>query len=162
MALEEEKKEREAALSEAREASRKAVDEAALLRERAIMFEEVASMAREEVLSYKEAAATLSKEKGLLETDLASARETFQKMKVECVNGEVTWSAAEEAKKRALEDLEAERTRSHILSDNVDRLKRALLEKVGAIAQAGKLIEDLRVTNTELVCSNKEIERSNT
>ena len=46
MALEEEKKEREAALSEAREASRKAVDEAALLRERAMMVEEAASKAQ--------------------------------------------------------------------------------------------------------------------
>ena len=42
------------------------------------------------------------------------------------------------------------------------RLKRALLEKDGAIAQAGKVIEDLCVTNTELVRSNKEIERANT
>jgi len=134
LALEEEKKEREAALSEAQEASRKAVDEAALLRERAMMVKEAASKAREEALSYREAAAKLSKEKGLLETDLASARETFQKMKVECVNGEVAQSATEEAKKKALEDLEAERTRSRSLSDDVDRLKRALLEKDGAIA----------------------------
>ena len=55
-----------------------------------------------------------------------------------------------------------ERTRSHSLSDDVDRLKRALLEKDGAIAQAGKAIEDLRITNTELVRSNKEIQRANT
>ena len=79
-----------------------------------------------------------------------------------CVNGEIARSAAEEAKNKALEDLEAERTRSRSLSDDVDRLKRALLEKDGAIAQAGKVIEDLRVTNTELVRSNKEIERANT
>ena len=83
-------------------------------------------------------------------------------MKVECVNGEIARSAAEEAKKKALEDLEAERARSRSLSDDVDRLKRALLEKEGAITQAGKVIEDLRVTNTELVRSNKEIERANT
>ena len=113
-------------------------------------------------MSYREAAANLSKEKGLLETDLASARETFQKMKVECVNGEVARSAAEEAKKMALGDLEAERIRSGNLSNDVDRLKRALLEKDGAIAKAGKVIEDLRIANTELVHSNKEIERSNT
>ena len=36
------------------------------------------------------------------------------------------------------------------------------MEKSGAIAQAGKAIEDLRVTNTELVRSNREIERANT
>jgi len=36
------------------------------------------------------------------------------------------------------------------------------LEKSGAIAQAGKAIEDLRVTNTELVRSNREIEGANT
>ena len=79
-----------------------------------------------------------------------------------CVNGEIAWSAAEEAKNKALVDLEAERTRSRSLFDDVDRLKRALLEKDGAITQAGKVIEDLRVTNTELVRSNKEIERANT
>jgi len=81
---------------------------------------------------------------------------------VECVNGEIARSAAEEAKKNALEDLEVERTRSRSIFDDVDRLKRALLEKDGAITQAGKVIEDLRVANTELVRSNKEIERVNT
>jgi len=112
LALEEEKKEREAALAKAREASRKTVEEAALLRERTMMVEEAASKAREEALSYKNAAADLDKEKGLLKTELASARETFQRMKVECVNGEIARSAAEEAKNKALEDLEAEWTRS--------------------------------------------------
>ena len=160
--LEEEKKEREVALAKAREASRKAVEEAALLRERTMMVEEAASKAWDEALSYKNAAADLDKEKGLLKTELASARESFQRMKVECVNGEIAWSAAEEAKKKALEDLEVERTRSRSLSNDVDCLKRALLEKDGAIAQADKVIEDLRVTNTELVRSNKEIERANT
>jgi len=162
LALEEEKKEREAALAEAREASKKAMEEAALLRERTMMVEEAASKAREEASSYKNVVADLDKEKGLLQTELASTRETFQRMKVECVNGEIARSAAEEAKKKALEDLEAERARSRSLSDDVDRLKRALLEKDGAIAQAGKVIEDLRVANTELMRSNKEIERANT
>jgi len=161
LALEEEKKERVAALAEAREASRKAVEETALLRERAMMVEEAASKARDEALSYKNAAANLDKEKGLLKTEIASARETFQRMKVKCVNCEITRSATEEAKKKALEDLEAERARSRSLSDDVDRLKRVLLENDGAIAQAGKVIEDLRVANTELVRSNKEIERAN-
>ena len=107
--------------------------------------EEVASKAWDEALTYKKAAADLDKEKGLQQTELASAR-----------------SAAEEAKKKALEDLEAEWTRSRGLSDDVDSLKGVLLEKNGAIAQAGKVIEDLRVANTELVRSNKEIERANT
>ena len=48
------------------------------------------------------------------------------------------------------------------LSDDVERLKGDLLEKSGAVAQAGKVIEDLRVANTELVRSNREIERANT
>jgi len=162
LALEEEKKEREAALVEAREASRKAVDEAALLRERATTVEEAASKARDEALSDKNAAADLDKEKGLLQTELVSTRESFQRMKVECVNGEIARSAAEEAKKKALEDLEAERARSRSLSDDIDLLKRTLLEKEGAIAQAGKAIEDLRVANTELARSNREVERANT
>ena len=59
-------------------------------------------------------------------------------MKVECVSGEIAQSTTKEAKKKALEDLEAERARSRSLSDDVDRLKRALLEKDGAIVQAGK------------------------
>jgi len=36
------------------------------------------------------------------------------------------------------------------------------LEKSGAIAQAGKAIEDLRVANTELARLNREIEMANT
>jgi len=83
-------------------------------------------------------------------------------MKVAYVDSEVARGAAEDAKKKALEDLEAERARSRSLSDDVERLKGELLEKSGAIAQAGKAIEDLRVANTELACSNKEIERANT
>ena len=162
MALEEEKKKRDAALAEAREASRKAVEEAALVRERTMTVEEAASKAWEEAVFYKGAAADLDKEKGLLRADLASARESFQKMKTECVKGEIAWCAAEEAKKKAQQDLEAERTRSSGLSDEVNHLKRALLEKEGAMAQAGKVIEDLRVTNTDLVRSYKEIERANT
>ena len=140
----------------------KAVEEAARLRVRAMTVEEAASKAREEALSYKNAVADVDKEKGLLKTDLDSIRESFQRMKMECVNGEIARSAAEEAKKKTLEDLEAERTRSRSLSDDVDRLKGELLEKNRAIAQASKAIEDLRVANTELVRSNKEIERANT
>jgi len=160
VALEEEK-EREAALAKAREASRKAVEETTLLRERALTVEEAASKAREEALSYKNVVADLDKEKGLLKTDLDSLRESFQRMK-EYMNSEVARGAMEEAKKKALEDLEAERARSRSLSNDVDRLKRALLKKDGANAQAGKAIEDLRIANTELAHSNKEVERANT
>jgi len=83
-------------------------------------------------------------------------------MKVEYVNSEVARGAAEEAKKKALEGLEAEQARSRSLSDDVDRVKRAMLEKEGAITQAGKAIEDLHVVNTELVSSNREVDRANT
>jgi len=162
IALEEEKKAREVALVEAREASRKAEEETTLLRERALTVEEATSKAREEALSYKNVIADVDKEKGLLKTDLDSLRESFQKMKVVYVDSEVARGAAEDAKKKALEDLEAERARSRRLSDDVERLKGELLEKSGAIAQAGKVIEDLRVANTELARSNKEIERANT
>ena len=109
-----------------------------------------------------DAATDLDKEKVLIKADLASAREAFQEMKVECVKSEIARIAAEEAEKKAQEDLKAERTRSRGLSNEVDRLKRALLEKEGAMAQAGKVIEDLRVTNTNLARSYREIERANT
>ena len=66
LALEEEKKEREAALAEAREASRKAVEEATLLWERTVMIEEAPSKAQEEAAFYKYAAADLDKEKVLI------------------------------------------------------------------------------------------------
>ena len=110
----------------------------------------------------QDAAADLDKEKGLIKADLASARETYREMKGEFVKSEIAQSTTEEAMKKALEDLEAERARSCCLSDDVDRLKRALLEKEGAIAQAGKVIEDLRVANTNLARSYKQIERANT
>jgi formiminotetrahydrofolate cyclodeaminase len=72
IALEEEKKAREAALAEAREASKKAEEETMQLRERALTVEEAASRAREEALSYKSVIADLDKEKGLLKSDLDS------------------------------------------------------------------------------------------
>jgi len=138
------------------------VEEAVLLRERALMVEEAASKAREEALSYKSTITDLDKEKGLLKTDLDSIRESFWRIKVEYVDSKVARGAAEEAKKKALEDLEAERARSRSLSDDVDRLKGELLEKNGAIAQAGKAIEDLRVANTELARSNTKLVGENT
>jgi len=134
IALEEEKKAKEAALAEAREASRKAEEEATLLREWALTVEEAASRAREEALSFKSVITDLDMEKGLLKTDLDSLRESFQKMKVEHVSGEIAKSATEEAKRKALEDLEAEWAQSRRLSDDVECLKGELLEKSGAIA----------------------------
>jgi len=95
VALEDEKKEREATLVEAREASRKAVGEATQLRERTMMVEEAASKAQEGAIFYKDAAADLDKEKGLIKADLASAREAYRQMKEECVKSEIAWSAAE-------------------------------------------------------------------
>jgi len=102
IALEEEKKAREAALVEAREASRKAVEETTLLRERALTVEEAASKAREEALSYKNVIADLDKEKGLLKTDLDSLRESFQRMKVEYVNSEVARGPWRKQRRRPL------------------------------------------------------------
>jgi len=132
------------------------------LRERTVSAEETASKAREEAAFYKDAAAELDKEKSLVKADLASAREAYREVNEECMKSEIARSAAEEAGKKAHEDLEAERARSRGLSDDVDRLKRALLEKEGAISQAGKMIEDLRAANTDLAHSYRGIERANT
>ena len=68
----EDKKEREAALNEAREASEKMKEEAERSKEQAASAEEVASKAREEAVYYKGVAAELEKEKSLVELDLAS------------------------------------------------------------------------------------------
>ena len=78
------------------------------------------------------------------------------------MKSEIARSAAEEAGKKAHEDLEDERPRSRGISHEVDRLKRALLEKEGAISQAGNTIEDLRATNTDLARSYRGIERAST
>jgi len=162
MAAVEEKKEREAALATAREASEKAIEEDAQLREWTTLAEEIASKAREEAAFYKDAATELDKEKSLVKSDLASAREAYQEAKEECVKSEIARSTAEEAGKKAHEDLEAERVHSRSFSDDVDRLKRTLLEKEGAVLQAGMMVEDLRAANTYLARSYKEIERANT
>jgi hypothetical protein len=45
-------------------------------------------------------------------------------MKEDCVKSEITRSAAEEARKKAREDLEAEQIRSHGVSNDVDRVKK--------------------------------------
>jgi chromosome segregation ATPase len=75
---------------------------------------------------------------------------------------EITRGAAEEAKKKAHEDLEAVQASSHRLSIDIDRLKKTLREKEEAILQLSKMIEDLRVKEMELAHSYKEIERANT
>ena len=65
MVAEEERKEREAALAKAREASEKAIEDAVQLRARTTSVEETASKAREEAAYYKDAVAELDKEKSL-------------------------------------------------------------------------------------------------
>jgi chromosome segregation ATPase len=128
-----EKKETEAALAKAREASEKAKEEAVQLREQTASAKETASKAQEEAAHYNGAAAELDKEKSLIKSDLASAQEAYREIKEECVKSEIARSATEEAGKKAHEDLEAERVRSRSFSDDVDRLKGMLLEKEGAI-----------------------------
>ena len=162
MAAAEEKKESEATLAKAREASEEAKEEAVRLRERTASAEETTSKARKEAMHYKGAAAELDKEKSLIKLDLASAREAYREIKEECVKSEIARSAVEQAGKKVREDLEAERAHSRSLSDDVNRLKRMLLEKAGAVLQAGKMIEDLQAANTDLACSYKDIERANT
>jgi hypothetical protein len=77
MAAAEEKKEREAALAKAWEASEKAIEEAAQLRERTTSAEETTSKAREEAVYYKDAAAELDKEKIFVQSNLASTQEAY-------------------------------------------------------------------------------------
>jgi len=74
----------------------------------------------------------------------------------------ITRGTAEEDKKKAHEDLETERAHSCDLSDDVDRLQKALREKEDAILQSGKLIVDLWVEKTKLAHSYKKIERAST
>ena len=114
------------------------------------------------VAQYKDEAIELDKGKRLVESDLAAALSNYVVLKGELLKSEITRGAAEEAEKKAREDLEAERARSCSLSDDIDRLKKALREKEDAILQSGKLIEDLRVEKTELAHSYKEIEKTNT
>jgi chromosome segregation ATPase len=162
MAASEEKKEREAAMTEAREVSEKAKEEVVQLRERTASAEEAASKAREEAARYKGVAAELDEEKNLVKSDLASAWKAYREIKEGYVKSEIARSTAEGAEKKAHEDLKAERIRSRSLSNDVDRLMKMLLEKEGAILRAGNMIEDLRVANTDQARSYKEIERANT
>ena len=100
--------------------------------------------------------------KRLVESDLATARHNYADLKEELLNSDIARGAAGVAEKNTHEDLEAKRARAHSLSDDIDRLKKALREKEGAILQSCKLIEDLRVEKTDLACSYKKIERANT
>ena len=104
----------------------------------------------------------MDKEKRLIEADLTAARSAYGRIKEALLKSEITRGTTEEAEKKAREDLKAERTHSRGLSDDVDRLKKMLREKEEAIQQSGKMIEDLRVKNTDLARSYKEIERANT
>jgi len=140
----------------------KAKEEAAQTKEQAISAEEAAAKAREEATQYKDEAVKLDKGKKLIELDLAAARSAYAGLKEALLKSEIARGAMEETEKKAREDLEAERARSRGLSDDIDHLKKALLEKEDAILQSGKLIEDLRVKETELARSYKEIEKSNT
>jgi chromosome segregation ATPase len=179
----EEKKEKEAALTDARktlsnmdskvsqaeevarvarEAVEKVKDEAAQSKELAVSAGEAAAKAWEEAARYKDKAIELDKGKRLVESDLAAARSAYGRVKEALLKSEIARGTIEEAKRKAHEDLEAERTRSRGLSNDIDRLKKALLEKEEAILGSGKLIEDLRVEKTELAHSFKKIERTNT
>ena len=111
---------------------------------------------------YKGAAAELDKENSLVESDIVATRSTYRGIKEELLKSEIARGVAEEAEKKVREDFQADRIRSHGLSENVDRLKRMLGEKEEAILQSGKMIEDLRVKHMDLSHSYKEIERANT
>ena len=89
-------------------------------------------------MRYKGVAAELDKEKRLIELDLAAARSAYGRIKEALLKSEIARGAAEEAEKKAHEDLEAKQTRSCGFSDDVDRLKKMLREKEEAILQACK------------------------
>jgi chromosome segregation ATPase len=126
------------------------------------LSEEVASKAREEAARCKGEAIELDKEKRLVESDLAAAWSNYAGMKEALLTTEIAQGAVEEAEKKAREDLEAEQARSRSLTNDIDRLKKALREKEDTILQSSKLIEDLRVDKTELANSYKKIEKANT
>ena len=126
------------------------------------MAEEAAVNARDEATRYKDEANELDKGNRQVESDLAATRGNYARMKEELLNSEIVRGAMEEAEKKAYEDLEKEHACSCSLSDNVDRLRKALREKEEAILQSGKLIKDLSVEKIEMAHSYKRIERANT
>jgi len=97
-----------------------------------------------------------------LETDLATAKESYAGVKALLLDYASAKGVTEEKEKKAHEELEKEKTHSHALADDVDHLKKVLQEKEEAIILLGKLIEDLRVEKTEVARSVKEIEKENT
>jgi len=97
-----------------------------------------------------------------VESDLAAAQGNYAGLKEEQLKSENAWGAADEAEKKAREDLERELSSSRSISDDVDCLKKALRENEDTILQSRKLIEDLHVEKTELACLCKRIERANT
>ena len=97
-----------------------------------------------------------------LEADLASAKESYAGVKALILNHAITQGAVEENEKKACEELEKEKTHSHSLCDDVERLKKVIQEKEEAILLLGKLIEDLWFKKTEVVRSFKKIEKDNT
>ena len=82
---------------------------------------------------YKDEAVKLDNGKRLVESDLATTWSAYGGLKEALLKSEIARSTVEEAEKKAREDLEAERACSHGLSDDVDRLKKALREKEDAI-----------------------------
>ena len=145
-----------------KEVTEKAQEEAAQSREQAASTEEAVAKAREEAARYKGEAIDLDKGKRLVESDLAAAWSNYVGLKEVLLKSEITRGTTEEAEKKAREDLKAKQARSCGLSDDIDRLKKAVWEKEDAILQSGKLIEDLRVDKTELARSYKKIEKANT
>jgi hypothetical protein len=129
---------------------------------KAALAREAAAKAQEEAAQYKDEAIDLDKVKRLVESDLAAARRKYAGLKEELLNSEIAQGTAEEAEKKVHEDLEVEQACSRNLSDDINRLKKALQEKEDAILLLGKLIEDLRVDKTELARSSENIKKANT
>ena len=72
------------------------------------MAEEAATKAQEEATRYKGTAAELDREKRLVDSDLVTDRSAYRGIKEELLKSEIARGAAEEAKKKAREDLETE------------------------------------------------------
>jgi len=139
----------------AKEAMEKAREEAAQAKEEATKVEEDKKAADDNMV-------LLTEHIRKLMIDLATAKESYARIKAELLGHVVVQGAAEENEKKAREVLEQEKTRSHSLSDNVESLKKVIREKEDTIIQSGKLIVDLRVEKMEAVHWFKRIERDNT
>ena len=95
-----------------KEAIEKAQEEAAQSRDEAASAKQVVVKAREEATRYKDQAIELDKGKRQVETDLAAARGNYAGIKEELLKSEIARRTAEEAEKKAREDLKRELTRS--------------------------------------------------